>query len=351
LTNLCRVFFPLRSNIGWFQTYNIREEIVNRVKQALLIYDELYIEDGTFEAAVLEHGGWYPYYPPDSIPPEERVIKFERDLKPTKVTLAVGPDGSPPTHSILHGDTIARFKIDYYEIFKDLNVSSYDFIKFVVVDKTKFPRETRTIIDRMNFTDKRLFKDIENNIFLRDLVIGSLNHDLIASILLRSALVVDPRHEELLRRKCLLPTSVFKFLPVKEEAVIRHLLAISVPDFGALSLEQVLELRQDALWREFRTFVGRVSDSISGDPEVLLDPGKLQCLVNDSVTKKLVEELRHRYTSKSELAIDLGLGVTSLIPGYGILATMANVARSVYNYFQQKSGWFVFLMKMKRKEN
>lgn len=54
--NRNRVFLPLRSNVGWFQSVNLKNMISNRVKEAILIYDELYIEDGTFQATILEDG-------------------------------------------------------------------------------------------------------------------------------------------------------------------------------------------------------------------------------------------------------------------------------------------------------
>jgi len=72
-----RVFLPLKSNIGWFQSLDLRDDISNRIKESILLYDELYIEDGTYQAEIVE-GYSDPvefYNPPGFIPPEQRTIR------------------------------------------------------------------------------------------------------------------------------------------------------------------------------------------------------------------------------------------------------------------------------------
>ena len=68
-------------------------QIADRVKQALLIYDEVVVEDGTYMAAITEHGSSAPYLPPGYLPDDERIIEFERDLKPDNLIIGIGPDG------------------------------------------------------------------------------------------------------------------------------------------------------------------------------------------------------------------------------------------------------------------
>lgn len=349
MTSLRRVFFPLKSNIGWFQSYNLQKDMTNRVKLALLLYDELLIEDGTFEGQVLERGGSNFYHPPGSLPPESRNIEYERDIKPTKYALSLSEEGSSTYHTFLHGNTIERFKIDYYNIFNEIDIESYDFIEFGVIDKTNIPKEAETLIKQTSWHDQMLFKDFEENKFLRNLVIDNLNYDLVTSILLESAIILDPKHQELLRQKCKIPGDVLKFLPSKEDEVIKNLLTISVPNFEELSLQSVLDLREDELWKDFRKFVGCISNNITENPEILLDSEELQSQVKTAIIQELMKDIEKRYPSGNDLAIDLALGVTSLIPTFGILPTTVSAGNSIRKYFQQRSGWIAFLMKMKSK--
>jgi len=118
MTSLSSVFLPLKSNIGWFQSSNLQKDMTNKVKLALLLYDKLLIEDGTFEGQVLERGSSNFYHPPGSLPSEYRNIEYERDIKPTKYALSMSEEGSSTYHTFLHGNTIERFKIDMlYKIF------------------------------------------------------------------------------------------------------------------------------------------------------------------------------------------------------------------------------------------
>ena len=340
------VFFPLRSNVGWFQSLDLKNAISNRVKEALLVYDELYIEDGTFTAEVLENGMWAPYSPPGGMPPEQRTIEYDRDVKPCTMTIAVRPGGQPPEQTVARGKTVARFKVDYYEIFRNVATSTYDFLKFVVVDKSSFPDEARRIVQRQSRKDKSTFKGIHPNRFFRDLVVDSLNLDLVTSIMLNSAVVLDARHEDLLRRKCRLPGSFASFVPVGEEIAVHHLLSVAAPNFCRLGVEQVLELREDSLWSTFRVFVSDIVSTIRTDPGILIDPRCLADTIHKKADRALFEELKKKHATGHQLAIDLGLGLTSLIPGYGILPTLAGVAKSVHRHLQDKSGWFAFLLKL-----
>jgi len=63
------------------------------MKEALLIYDEIIIEDGTFMAAITEHGSSAPYLPPGYLSNDERTIEFERDLKPDELVIGIGDEG------------------------------------------------------------------------------------------------------------------------------------------------------------------------------------------------------------------------------------------------------------------
>lgn len=108
------------------------------------------------------------------------------------------------------------------------------------------------------------------------------------------------------------------------QVVVRRLLSVAAPNFSTLSMEQVLDLREDSLWRDFRNHVSDVLSSIS----------------------VFFEALKAKHTTGKRLSVDLGLGVTSLIPLYGLLATVASMTKSIDQYQKDRSGWFAFLLKL-----
>lgn len=350
MDELNRVFLPLRSNIGWFKSSDLREDISNRVKESILLYDEIYIEDGTFRADVVEgsRGPIKWYSPPGSIGPDERSIEYKRDLEQTDVTIGIGKDGDlAPRATILQGHTIDRFKIDYDEIFRDIEKDDYEFLKFDVYPEYAFPRKAKDILREQSWEDERNFEYIHPNSAIRDLVIKNLNHDLVLSILLKSSIVMDSRHQDLLKKKCWHPESTFSTKPVVEHVALNQILDIRVPKFSNLSIEKVLELRNDRSWCNFRDFLRDTVATVKDDPEILSDHQALENALRSQREKALFEELEQKYLTGPKLVMGLGLGAMSLIPGFGVIPTAVSGGKSLKSYWDDKSTWFAFLLKLK----
>jgi hypothetical protein len=350
MTELNRVFFPLRSNVGWFQSADLRSQIADRMKEALLIYDEVLMEDGTFTAAITETGSIAPYLPPGFLSDKERTIDFARDLKPTSVVIGLGADGEMPTEYHNFGVSSVKYKIDYFDLFRGIDLSLYSFVKPIVVYDLAFPFEARDLINRNSFEDRSRFADLHQNTFARDLTINGLNRDLIASILLRSAVVLDPDHRRLLEKKSQIPKDGVQLKQVEEQVVVRRLLSIAAPNFSDQSIQHILELRDDAMWQDFRGYIGEVLASISTDPEILIDEKAIEELVRSKIERDLFLARKEKQMTGSKLTIDLGLGLTSLIPGYGLIPTVVSMEKSMAEYLNDRSGWFAFLLKLEGEE-
>ncbi len=348
MSELSRVYFPLRSNVGWFVTLDLRKEISNRVKESLLINDELLIEDGTFLVDILDHSGsTSQWLPPGMLPQEFRTVEVQ-DLKPETITLTMGDEGEMPTDVVMHGMASIRFKIDYYGIFKGLDLSSYDFIKPIIVHDLDIPPEAKQVIQHNTFMDKMKFEDIETNKWLRDLVINNLNRDIVVSSMLGTGVVLDSRHGELLRRKHRAATGKDERGRNEEAVVVRHLLQVAAPDFSEMPIEQVIELRNDRLWMDFRAFVREVISDVKTNSDVLTDQRAFDEAIHLKVDRALFEAIKKQNPTGLSLIIDLGLGALGLINALGIPATIAGAAKSGYQYWQGKQGWHAFLMKLNR---
>jgi hypothetical protein len=243
-----------------------------------------------------------------------------------------------------------RFKIDYYEIFNNIDVSDYKFLKFIVLqNEYNIPNDAKAIIESESRKDKNDFADIHPNKANRDLVIDNLNHDLVASILLKSSAIIDPAHHDLLKKKCWHKESPYYTKPVIESIALRKLLNIEVPDFSNFTLEQVLELREDRSWSEFRDFIRSITLDAKDDPEILTDAKGFEKVIQYNYTRSLSRELGKRFTTGSkfgkgavmELGLELGFGS---VPGLGLAL---NVAKSAIDYWKDSGMWFAFILKLK----
>jgi hypothetical protein len=50
------LFFPLRSNIGWFTNENTRLDLEKRIKNSLIIYDKIVFENGRYKLFATDKG-------------------------------------------------------------------------------------------------------------------------------------------------------------------------------------------------------------------------------------------------------------------------------------------------------
>ncbi len=348
-----RVFFPLRSNIGWFQSPNLKKDITNRVKEAILIYDEIFIEDGTFEAKIfaphIAPGAPSFYYPPGFIPTDRRAIQYQRDIEPTVATIGITVEGGSPV-TLYHGQC-NRFKIDYYEIFKDLEIELFDFefIKFLVLQNDyELPSDAKDLIGRQSKIDKDLFEDINPDKALRNLLIDNLNHDIVASIWLTSAIALDSSHYEILERKCNEIQRGFKLSTNSTTSAIKQLLNIPAPDFSKITMKEILEMRNDKKWENFRRYVTRTVSAMKDDPEIYNNSDALEKMLHYEFEKELLRECEKAIPSKHDLVIDIALGLIGAIPGLGAVSTALGISKSTKNYYDAQSMGLAFLMKLKR---
>lgn len=351
MTNDNRVFFPLRSNIGWFQSPDLKADISNRVKEAILIYDEIYIEDGTFESKIfaphVAPGAPWFYYPPGFISADERTIEYQRDIEPTIVTMGITPEGGSPV-TLYHGQC-SRFKIDYYEIFKDVDPSDFEFIRFLVLQNDyELPSDAKNIIRNQSDIDKDLFEDIHPDRALRNLLIDNLNHDIVASIWLNSAIVLDMNHTEIIKRKCNEVQGRFKSSFNPETAAIKQLLRIPAPDLSKTPMEDVLELRNDRKWENLRDYVTRTVSAIKEDPEICGNPDAVEEILHYEFEKELLEEFEKAIPSRLDLVVDIALGLMGTIPILSTIATALGISKSAKNYYDAQSIGLAFLMELKK---
>ncbi len=343
--SMSTVFFPLKSNVEWFQCADLRQSIEERLKHAILLYDEILIEDGTYIAEITEDGNFCSHYPSGTLPDEHRGIEYERDIKPGDLQVGLQMHGGSRIQSIIQGPTVARYKIDYHELLGSIGEDECDFIRRINLDRNKFPKEAKDAIRDQTREDRRKLSSAHAVKQIRDLFLGNLNEDLITSTLLRSAVVLDPRHADILKLKCA-GDSGLQFSPKLEELAFKRLMSLVVPDLSGHSMADILSLRDSRLWIELRRFLSNLVSGIHAAPDILLDAERVASLLDDKIVRALFAELRESYPTPKQLAIDVGMGLTSMIPGFGLIPSAASVAKTTWDYYGDRSGWFAFLMRL-----
>jgi hypothetical protein len=342
---LNRVFFPLRSNVGWFEDRRLRAELEDRLKEAVLLFDEVLVEDGTYDASVLATGSFDGWTPPGMIPNHRRRVTPDDTTAGRRFVLAFGEGDAALNDVILNGPTIAQMKSDYFELLEGLADAREECIKRVIMPDDAMPRNVRETISRASREDVTRFPDYADGRFLRDLLIKGLNTDLAAATLFEAVLVLGPQHEVLLRQKAVRVGTTVK--PTVEHVALRRVMAICVPEFRRLSLSDALRLRRERGWADFRKAMSRIGGEIEAKPELLLDRAEFDAHIAAVLSRELLGELEKLHAGQGEMAITLVMGLLGLVPIVGEFATAADMGRALCEHYTQHKSWYAFILQLK----
>ena len=346
-----RVMFPLRSNAGWFESEDLKSSLIDQLKYAFLLYDEVLIEDGTYELDMTERGGSSFWHPSGSLPKEQRKIIVERDLAATDLSLSVKEEGSSdPSKPIVHGPTIARLKIDYFDILREVDLSDASFVRFVQLPDHEIPAEMHAEIMRASWRDTPLVKDIVPNQHLRSTLVKSLNRDLAISVLTGSAIVLDPSQYGLLQRKVSATPSFSLTLKDPQVAAGERIIHLITPSLEGLDLQETIKLRQNKSWRSFREFIRAVGSEVALTDKPISREQLHEC-VRSRVERAVFNEVLGAQGTQTGAIIDLALGAASFVPEPVVSLSAAGLgyAKTIWQKLQRRGHWVAFLQKLRKK--
>ncbi|MEZ4711679.1 MAG: hypothetical protein R3A44_31095 [Caldilineaceae bacterium] len=346
-----RAFFPLRSNFGWLQNPNLLRQLELRLKLALLIYDEIIVEDGTYQGTLLETFKIEFYSPPGKIPASQRKISIERDIKQSHVRTFIQPKDTIEIHppiQIASGDTLLRIKMDYFQFLQGVDLQKYDCIKLVSLPDTQnLSSELKEAIDELNKIDFQIVSEFDNNLKIARIISNNLNRDLIISSLMGSGLVVDPVHERAIYQKARnsLKVGNSQLIPDAQYSVGQKLLSIRVPNLDVLSLEQVMQLRDDPTWTDFRGRIVEVSNLVRADPAIIWDSPAFDNAIHSAIEDDLLKTIESQYDSPMTFTVKLAFGLLGFVPVLGTALTALGLIQDGVQFYRQRNNWTAFLIK------
>jgi hypothetical protein len=235
--------------------------------------------------------------------------------------------------------------VDYYKVFEGIELNDYDFLKYIVLDD-QIPSELKNAINRQVKTDNEFFKDMLPPLFLRKRIISNLDRDVLVSMWLQSAITLDSRHFELIKKKCEVDRN-FKLNGSPVTSAIREFLSFPSPDFTKMTMQDVLELREKRGWRELRNTATGLIATIQEDPQLFNDPIALEKEISYQCKSAMMDELRNLHPSNRETAIDLVLCGASLLPAVGMIPTMIGAGKTIYKHLDKSDNWTGYLLKLK----
>ncbi|MEX2374702.1 MAG: hypothetical protein WD942_03840 [Dehalococcoidia bacterium] len=185
-----KIYFPLRSNAGWFTSEQTRGLLERRIKNAMVLYDQLLFQDGLYKWVVLEKGQFDFYMGPDANPGDRGELSAFVPGRPAGLRMRSSKTGE--YLPILEGPAVAGFNVDFFPILHQAGVLS---TSYVTLATHELRDEVKADLKKQQSADGKcqdLLNVLPGNEFQKRKVIESAYHDSTLAHALRLPFVADP---------------------------------------------------------------------------------------------------------------------------------------------------------------
>jgi len=296
--------FPLRTNVEYFASPEGYLTLLERIKQASILYDTLVFESGIYTASVGETGSFDLWIPPQDVTEETLNVEFSPTGGEHYVRMA--PTGSDQRQVVLAGPVERRFRSEFYSVLRDLEAEQLPWMKMQTFDLTS---EGRNLAHRLRKEDEKN-PDLalpEGSRWLKSKILANLSHDLVLIASLRTSASIDPLYAPMLQHKTI---GRQRMQPAPGFVALE----VAMPNFASVPWETIVQLREKPALVEFRkkmTSIEMMARSALPEGGV----GELKYQVSQTISEELLQEIAHLLPKLSKVAsdvvLDLALGLLS----------------------------------------
>lgn len=342
---MSRIYFPLATSVELFGDRRT-PAAVTRLKQAAVLYDELFIDMGMLAIRVLDTGASNWWYPPHQLTDE--MLEHSREpIKPgTPFSLgvarqpALGVPAAGPFIPVLQGRVVHDFCAEFHTgILDELQPLQVDWAHVVGGGGMANPdsKELSAAINALNFAD---FGDSElmpdRNHWEKDFVYKAFNHDSVIAADLGAAFNVTPVFNPMVARRDL-----------RADFRGAEALDIQVPNVGALPWEVIVEFRDHPGSQEARQKLREFEEKAAASEPA--DAYEFLKRVNQEMARayqQAFEELRPKLPQA--IAKEAGKTAVALIPVVGpFVEKGATIAELVSDAVHNRHSWVAALMELR----
>jgi hypothetical protein len=331
------LFFPLRTNIGYFRSDIAYLDLRARVKQALILFDQILFEANIYQSIIGTNTfissfettiQYFQNYPLEFSNPDKGFLGFYMEV----IDPYAGPEAP---HIIMKPPWEHHFTSQFHTLYDEISSVG---IKEVSIQEFKLESEYNNLVKRLASIDEDTIAFEDQRI--RELIIQNLNHDLVLASLLGVPMSVDGLHAPILEQKS-------RQLPGVVSASGFQPLTVFVPYIGDLEWEQIVEIRQQPSIKEFRKKMSEIElmiNSLIG--EASWDE------IREQLLYILSDELLREIASLRPRGEDIIQGVTlelvgNIIPPIGITKSIIEKSIDIKNWFEGRRSWIATLMKLR----
>jgi hypothetical protein len=348
---LHRVWFPLRSNVGYFEAPTPSLDLEARIKQMALLAEEIAFEFGMFDVTVTEHGMTSFWIPPRMLNESDIRSRREASKKGEPVVVSIAPQPGPgmpadPSQavSILSGPLERAYVAEYHLLLEDSGLGEVSWVTWAVppdeaVDEAKSLAQRLNSAEGIDFSTSTL-PQLSENSFLDKQLKKDLNFDLALAGLMGVPAAIDDLRRPLLEHKTSVDDSPHRGKRTPG-AVALYALA---PNFTELPWADIIALHDDDAIGAFRAEMVEFESAVVGRPEDEWESA-IRDLGLDAAIKKANERLGNPTHIAADVAVDL---VAGLLPGISYAVTLTKGAARIQKAQEERRGeWAAVLMNLR----
>lgn len=336
------IIFPLATNIKSLQRWG-DNDISRRIKQSLILYDEITLETGTynFQGAnefVLQGFETWEKNSKEGI--MEKLSQVENKTEDGFIRVFDGKTQvEKRKYKVEKKDTyIADYRT--VDVISELDSGRYgrpDFLGYLYVSRNGGYWERVRQNTAKDLSDTKFAETVAgiHGRMPAIIFLNNLNDSLALSHALKSPVAVDSIYASLLKLKTKCKIGM-------QYTVLERLSQIGIPDFGDLSLERILELRKDKALASFRKLIAELSIKLQSQADLNVEA---------IITQKLLKEIAELAPSRKRIAFNAFLGALSNLPFplIGNTTTIAEIGKGLKKYKDFSSNWVSFILKATEK--
>jgi hypothetical protein len=305
-------FFPLRTNVHYFDSPEEQLALMERVKQSSLLYENLLFEGGIYDAVVWkdeERGGgpsFDMWIPPQDVT-DDFLAGYEH--KPTGGDAYLKID----EHVFASGEAERRQHAEFHSLLKQLNVENLPWIE---MEAFGLHGELKNLAGRLALDDESALGDLlsDKPRFLKSKILSNLNHDLILTSQLNVAASMDGLFEPLLSRKAQRHAGL-------QAAPGFAAFQVAIPNLSHLSWSEVVDIREQESLKEFRRKIMEI-EALARSMSSQGDVKDLQLRISQIITRELLKEISELIPKGTQVAADVICDVLlGFIPGASAVVT------------------------------
>jgi hypothetical protein len=341
-----RIWFPLHSNISYFETTGPRLDLAARVKEMAILAEELVFEPGCLDVNVTDDGLSSWWLPPGTLTDEE-IRKRRSSPKGERFFFGIGAQKGPgqpaeaPTHAVIDGALRQGFFAEFDLSIREWGLEDVGWVSLGSIpddaeaaakqvageeDRREWPGRDGPTLSDYDFLDNRLKKD--------------LNLDLARGAVMGTPVAVDELHAPMLEYKTGAGPSQFEGMDVPGASALRSW----VPAFHTVPWKDIVALHDHDAIGAFREKLIEAEEAVAGLPE----PERLVALKDfglDELIKKLREHIRTPRGVAAEIGGSLALDLLSV--GVPLLGTAAAGLKGLAELQHQQLEWTAVLLTLR----